>query len=324
MADAFCLPQTPDSLLNEYRFVCGDLPAGCRLAHEPIFYNEYEHRLLQARTGWLSFYITNLSATEAFAAAHFYLEHGVARSHPRSPFGGIDVSPELDDGVLPEFVAFIENELQTRNVSRIILKHPPSFYFPDHLPVLESVLLSAGFQCATAELSSVLFVDDRLPHTQQLKKLRKAARAGLRFVQHAFSDAAMIYDFVSGCRAAKGYSFSMTRDQFLVSFEKFPHRYLLFSVYDGQRMVAAAITVRVRSDVLYDFAHDHLSEYDALSPVVFMVDNICEFCRLQAIPLLDLGTSHADGRINFGLLTFKRRLGAKTFSKLTFEKVLTR
>jgi hypothetical protein len=132
----------------------------------------------------------------------------------------------------------------------------------------------------------------------------------------------MVYDFIFTCRNEKGYPLSMQLEELQHMAVKFPDRYLLFGVFRSDSLVAAAITIRVKKNILYDFYHDHAAAFDHLSPVTFLVDGIYRFCFENDIQLLDLGTSAIDGLPNFGLLNFKKKLGALATPKLTFQKDL--
>ena len=104
--------------------------------------------------------------------------------------------------------------------------------------------------------------------------------------------------------------------------QEFPGHFLLSVVKDGEKIVAANISIRVNSKVLYNFYHDHVNEYDAISPVVILNEGLYEYCQCEGLQLLDLGTSTRDGKVNESLLEFKIRLGAQTSRKLTFVKSL--
>src|ERR1043166_2609152 len=99
--------------------------------------------------------------------------------------------------------------------------------------------------------------------------------------------------------------------------EQFPEKYLLFAVFHSEKMIAASIAIRVKENILYDFYHDHDPQHDQLSPVVFLVAEMYNFCFRNGVRLLDLGTSAVDGLPNFSLLHFKKYLGCKPTPKLT-------
>jgi hypothetical protein len=103
----------------------------------------------------------------------------------------------------------------------------------------------------------------------------------------------------------------------------FPDAFFVTTVTDKDQLVAANISIQVNSRVLYNFYHDHLSSYDALSPVVLLNKGLYQICQQRKLDLLDLGTSQIDGRLNESLLNFKLKLGAQPSNKLTFVKNLS-
>jgi lipid II:glycine glycyltransferase (peptidoglycan interpeptide bridge formation enzyme) len=53
-----------------------------------------------------------------------------------------------------------------------------------------------------------------------------------------------------------------------------------------------------------------------------LLRGLYDYAAEHGIPLLDLGTSTVDGKPNFGLLSFKTRLGAELTPKISFAKRL--
>jgi hypothetical protein len=106
--------------------------------------------------------------------------------------------------------------------------------------------------------------------------------------------------------------------------DHFPDKFHLFGVFDNNALAAASISIVLNNAVLYNFYSAHARQYDALSPVVGLMEGIYEFCQGEKIRLIDLGTSALQGRPNFTLLDFKLNLGATPTQKLTFEKVFTK
>ena len=105
--------------------------------------------------------------------------------------------------------------------------------------------------------------------------------------------------------------------------DNFPEDFKLFGVYDNNALAAASISIMINKSILYNFYSAHAKQYDALSPVVRLMEGIYEHCQSDKIKIIDLGTSALNGRPNFGLLDFKLNLGASPSEKFTFEKILS-
>lgn len=307
--------------MSRYRFITGDVPAGYEPAYAMSLFNAPAHRRLQREEGWLSFHIVDDASRRVRASIHFNTEEGVARSHPRSPFGSFDVTDDVEPESLSLFFDFIHAGLKKVGVGRVIVKCPAMVYYA--FTAFDALFADKGYRVVGADISSILRVDEEKPlHTLERSKLRRAHQQGLSFRRVPVEELPLIYNFVSSCREKKGYTLSMREEELSRAVKLFPDRYLLFSVMRDTEVIAAAITVRVRHDVLYDFAHDHHADYNTLSPVVFLMEGMRSFCISNRIRLIDMGTSNAGGTINFGLLKFKIRLGAHSFPKFTFEKIL--
>jgi hypothetical protein len=86
-------------------------------------------------------------------------------------------------------------------------------------------------------------------------------------------------------------------------------------------MIAAAIAIRISSQVLNLFFIDHDSQFDKLSPPVLLIAALYDYCTMNHIPILDLGTSSLPNGPNIGLLSFKMGMGAQPSVKPTLRKV---
>ena len=113
----------------------------------------------------------------------------------------------------------------------------------------------------------------------------------------------------------------MTLDHLEKTAALFPGRYLTFGVHTGQVMIAAAIAIRVSSHVLNLFYIDHDSQFDKLSPPVLLIAALYDYCAMNHIPMLDLGTSSLSVGPNMSLLSFKMRMGAQPSVKAILKKV---
>ena len=293
---------------------------------EPALFNLQQHRELQAPDHWHSFYILDQSAGKVSGAIHFQLNNGVAASPLRAPFGSAEFSGSVPGEVLFEFLKFFESKLQSRGVSRIVIKSYPCAYAEAQSVLLQTFLWNLKYNVATAEIASVVHVTAdgalRTFHRSEKRKLGKAIGAGLVFKELPNESFEAVYNFIHRCRSEKNYTLSMTLADLKIAMSRFPERYLLFGVFENHRLAAAAITILVKDHILYDFYHDHDAAFDYLSPVVLLVEGIYEFCYRNRIQMIDLGTSAEEGLPNFSLLHFKNYLGGNPTSKLTFEKIL--
>jgi hypothetical protein len=299
-------------------------PEGLTLTFDLGIFHDPKHLSLQAEAGWTTFYIRNKNFVEGII--HVHVEKDQATSPYRSPFGSFIFSDALTEDDLEKFISFCEAQLRNRNIKKITLKNQPEIYSPRNT-MLANSLSRLKYKVELEETSAVIEVTDKGfdlgLHKSEKKRLRKCRENGLTFEQAALSQLQKIYIFLEACRKEKGYALSMSYADIQKLAHTFPDRILLTTVIDGNKIVAANISIRVYQHVLYNFYHDHAGEYDQLSPVVLLNEGLYLFCQENRIEFLDLGTSMIEGKLNESLFTFKVHLGAKPSRKLLVRKTLT-
>lgn len=301
------------------------LPERLTLNVDVGIFHDSNHLKLQAASGWITFYIQNSGRVEGLV--HFHLEKDEAVSPYRSPFGSYLISDDVTETVLTDFVRYCEHQLISKRAKSITLKNPPEVYSSEKNKVLLNVLGKLSYRPSKEETSAVIAVSAKSfesgLHKSENKKLRKCRESALTFEIMPFDQLQKIYIFLEACREEKGYSLSMSFEEIKRLANAFLERLILTAVIDNNQLAAANISIRVYDHVLYNFYHDHASEYDLLSPVVLLNEGLYQFCQQNKIQLLDLGTSNIEGKLNESLLKFKLNLGAQASPKFTFTKNLT-
>ena len=128
------------------------------------------------------------------------------------------------------------------------------------------------------------------------------------------------YELIRKSRELKGYPVTMSLNELIQSFSKFPDRYLLFSIRNSSgEMLAASVAIYVNEHVLYDFYHGDEPEARRHSPIVPLIDGLYSYAKTHGYALLDLGTSTEKGVKNKNLFKFKKHLGAQVASKITYD-----
>ena len=310
--------------MQTYIFHDGPLPAGVTLGYSPAIFNTKAYRLLHSRGSEQSFFLVEKNQSVASAGVHFYLEAGVARSPSRAPFGSF----EFDDHVIPrklyEFLQHVEHRLKGHGAKRIILKNAPQAYAPARSALLETFLLNQHYVVHDAEVSAVIPVTGKtfaecIRHSEQLR-FRQGTEAGFVFQNPNLEQFKEVYQFIETCHREKGYRMSISEEDLIKAVRAFPEKYILSVVRDKDKTVAAAVSIRINENVLYNFLVNHSKEYNTLSPPVVLLSGLYTYCQKHAIGMLDLGTSALGGQPNFSLLDFKLHLGGVPSPKLTFVK----
>jgi hypothetical protein len=301
--------------------VLGELTS---LIDDSLFHHA-EHMRLQASIGWHSFALYT-EADSPSAIIHVHVQDSIARSPFRSPYGSYLFSEEVPEGIVTEFIQYVEKELKKIGVEKIHLKNPPEEYHQEKSKRLLDALLNTGYTVEKEESSALIPVtamafEDGL-HPSEKKRLRKCRDGGFVVQQVSLDHLDEVYRFLLACRQKKNFSLSMTWNEIKKMAEAFPDRVILMVVMHDDEMAAATISIRITSHVMYNFYHDHDAAYDLFSPVVLLNEGLYSICQQIGLSWLDLGTSQAGEVVKESLLTFKRRLGAISTRKLTFVKNL--
>ncbi len=259
--------------MTDYAFQEG-IPSDFTVDFITGIFHDQRHLELQAPRGWHSFVLINTKAKTILAHVNYHLEDSFARSPFRSPYGSFLFSKTVSETILAEFVAFTELKLIERGIETLQLKNSPDIYSPEESKLLQRVLLKSGYEIKGEEISAVIQVTDlkfeSILHRSEKKRLRKCNESGLRFHSLPLNSLPDVYQFLKACREEKGYKLSMSLHELQEVAHIFPENFFLTSVYMGNELVAANISIRVTPHVLYNFYHDHTSSYDSLSPVVLL------------------------------------------------------
>jgi Acetyltransferase (GNAT) domain len=312
--------------LSKTEFHEGNLPAGFRLAYPQFLFNTTAHRLTQFSRFWVSFYILRIDRKQALAEVHFCLESRRASSPYRAPFGSFHFADVLEPEELFRFVTWVEEKLKANGAKSIRLKNPPNLYKPKHAAVLEVMLLNLGYKVVQSEISVGLAIDRTLfakkIHAWERRKLNQSKRADLKVKKLPFRELEIVYRFISECRAERDQGISLSLEALKEVAEATKDHFVLFGVFKGTELAAAAIAINVGQHILYTFYYAHARKFDSLSPVVLLLEGIYQWGRRNKFVFVDLGTSAVNGKPNFPLLNFKLNMGASPGHKLTFEKEL--
>jgi hypothetical protein len=254
------------------------------------------------------------------------MDDGVGKSPWRAPYGGIECSPHVVPTQLYEFISFIETHLRGEGITQLVMKCAPQGYMPRTSALMYTFLINQGYQVARAEATALIDVrtsGERALHAGEQGRLRQAMAAGLSVEVLPMERLPELYAFIAACHHEKGYALSLSEEEIAKAAALFPQAYILFGVFQEEKLIAGGVSVRVSEDVLSNFYIDHDAAYDTLSPVVLLIEGMCQYCIRQGIAWLDLGTSARGDVPNFGLLEFKLRLGAEPSPKFTFTKLLS-
>lgn len=301
-----------------------EIPEGYRLDFQEYLFNTEQHRLTQAKKGWKSFYWLDKKKRLVKASFHVHVEKGIARSPYRATFGGIDFSGRLSQRHLTEFINQFSLILKKEGAFQIQIINAPQSYWEPGFSMLFQAMIENAYVVEESSVDSCI----KIHQSHFSGKLDKANRKrlkrieGLKFKQESRSELLKVYELIDKSRRAKQYQLSLSYGQVEKLASEVSESFLIFGVYSDDILVAGAICIRVSSKVLYLFYADHLKEYEADEPSIFLYSSLYDFCLQNNFELLDLGTSVENGQTKFSLLEFKQSIGGEPSLKLTFYKRL--
>lgn len=124
------------------------------------------------------------------------------------------------------------------------------------------------------------------------------------------------YRLIQESRKRKGRDLSMSLDQVEQMHKAIGFK--VFSVGTPSGYYGAALCLLVRPDILYVYAW---GDGVGKSPTVKLAGVVYDYCKSNAIRLMDIGTSTVNGIPDEGLIAFKRSLGFRESLKLTMERL---
>jgi hypothetical protein len=287
---------------------------------EPFWFNSQEYISKQAGGNGTTFFYQK-DPEQIFI--RFYKKENELVSPLRAPFGGLEFSDATALTTLFEFIKEITAKAKTEGYNEITILAQPECYDLTKSDRIDEALIHAGFHVTVTELNyhldPTLKNFDFSLHKSEKRRLKKCLQAGFEFSIETNPDYTLIHQLISGCRARKGHPLSMNQKDFEKMFEDFSERYILFVVKDKDKIIAVAIGVKVRSDILYNFLPADHEDYLSYSPMVLLNKGIYEYCSNHSYSVYDLGIATANGLRNEGLIKFKEHLGGILSHKYTYK-----
>ncbi len=301
------------------------VPIGYHFDFQEYLFNTERHRLTQAKEGWKSFYWLDEKKKLIQASFHVHIDRNTAQSPFRATFGGVDFSSKLSQRHLTEFIREVETVLNDWKIQVIEIITCPQIYHSNKFSQQFQALVDNGFELRQSALASCIRVSKKIQFGEILEKAnrkRLQKTSNLNFNLLPISELENVYNLIYKSRKVKDYELSLSLTQLGAVVNNLNEEFLLFGVYRDTTLIAAAICLRVSQKALYLFYADHLKEFEDLAPSVFLYSEIYKYCQQNNFELLDLGTSSENGITKFGLLEFKKSIGAVPSLKPTFFKQL--
>ena len=159
-------------------------------------------------------------------------------------------------------------------------------------------------------------------NTHKKRRLRQAESLDFSFREIPLNYLEEAYSLIVESRESKGYPVTMTFKDLEAMFKLFPSDYLLFGVFDKNKLIAASACIKVNNKILYCFYIGDALAFRPHSPITLLINGIYRYCQESHFKMLDLGISTDKGVLNKGLYAFKKTFGSFDSHKLTFLKQL--
>lgn len=273
------------------------------------------------------FYWVDVDTDRAYAHVAFSIADDIAFSPHRLPFGGVELSQELSQPEVLEFLRQVEKSLQNDGVTGIRIHQAPNAYY-DHSLISDS-LIDLGYEIIQNRVFHTIAVDESdlygRMHKMEHRKIKKCIEGGAVF-KEVKRGKKEVFQWINRFRELDYKPPSMSWADLEDTNSLNPKMYRVFGVYMDEFMLAATVVVMVNDEAVYHFmpaSHVEFRHYRKLSPMVFLVQNLYKWCQDNSIKLLDLGTSYVDMKMKTSLAKFKENIGGKPTEALSWQKTLS-
>jgi hypothetical protein len=313
--------------LKTFDFLVDRLPIGYAFNFDNYLFNKLKHINTQGLEQRADYFIINNVKKRIEGKIHFLIDDGIAYSPYRSLFGSFEFNPRIHPNILMDFWRFIEDDLRAKQINEVRITAFAECYAPKKAEIIHKTLTADGFTISLQAINHHITVtesplSDRM-HAMEQRRLNKSRHSGFQFAQEPAESIKEIYGYLEQCRSEQNLQMSITLEKLMVYLEEFPQNYLLFSVRDGDRIMAATVAIIVHRHILYNFLPGSLDKFNAFSPTVMLCDGLYSYCQDRSIELLDLGIStEKDGKDQLSLISFKERIGGAQSFKYFYQKNL--
>jgi len=286
-----------------------DSPSSTFLFHKPEFIFRYPENQI-------------ITFEESGSKIHFSRIGNLLISLDKSPFGSFVITSGTTKNKLSSLVEKIEDWSRKEGIANLLIRSFPEIYEPEQNALIKETLIGSGFSIKYEDITQVIPVTEGSMHlnTHKKRRLRQAESLDFSFREIPLNHLEEAYSLIVESRESKGYPVTMTFRDLEAMFKLFPGDYLLFGVFDKNKLIATSVCIKVNDKILYCFYIGDALAFRPNSPITLLINGIYEYCQANYFEMLDLGISTDKGIINKGLYAFKKTFGSFDSYKLTFLK----
>jgi len=306
--------------------VSRSIPRGYQCSYSRLLYNRTSFLEVNNSLPQVHFYLLNKDTKQVLGHIAFSREENEVVSPYKAPYGGFELVNDLESSSFLFFLYELLRMLKEDSIRFLRIHLPPAHCLPNVAMVKENLKTLAFREKQNLKHHMLTVSEAKFGQkiaTMEQRKLKKARTLGCEFRVARRDEYAGVYAFLKQHRESKGHQLSMSWDMLREALKDHNAHYLFCTVNLEDQMIAAAIMVHVNDEVLYYFIPGHDAEYNHLSPMVFLISELYQWCQQQGIQYIDLGTSYWAGEENESLVKFKERMGGQVSSSSVFRKALS-
>ena len=288
-----------------------DNPASTFLFHRPEFIFRYPKNQI-------------ITFEENESKIHFSRIGNLLISLDKSPFGSFVITSRITKNKLSSLVEKIEDWSRQEGIANLLIRSFPEIYEPEQNALIKETLIGSGYIIKYEDITQVIEVTEGPMNlnTDKRRRLRQAESLDFSFREIALNHLEEAYSLIVESRESKGYPVTMMFKDLEAMFKLFPGDYLLFGVFEKNKLIATSVCIKVNDRILYCFYIGDALAFRPHSPITLLINGIYEYCQTNDFNMLDLGISTDKGVLNKGLYAFKKTFGSFDSHKLTFLKQL--
>ncbi len=293
--------------------------------HEVDYFNSLDFFKYHSKSDEdIYFQLIKINTNQILGEAIFYKCNGAYSSPIKGSYGGFDYNSNISYETINFFISYVLKYLLSKNPKEIIVKLKPSCYSEKIFSVSTNILLNNGFRILKNDLNYSCLVT-KMEYVNKIKygakkRIKKCKKHGYDFKFLSNSKWNDVYTLIKNNRESKGIKISMDINEFESHINSFSDKIILFGVTDNKdTLIASSVCIKNNKDSLYVFYWGEIEEKKDYSPVIILSEGIYNYCKLNSIRLLDIGTSTINGKPLSSLIKFKESLGFEASSKMTLS-----
>ena len=232
-----------------------------------------------------------------------------------------DLNAEIKIKFIEEVLKLIEEKLNPKKIEIVL---SPDIYDLENNSIIFLTLRNNNFNISRLEINQ--FIDLNYHNFQNnvsygnKKRIKNCIKAGIEFQILEESKYIDGFKVIENNRKRRGFPLTMNWKSMDSMIKEFKDQIYFFGLIHNDMIIASAICLKVKSNILYVFYWGEIEGFEKLSPIAFLSQKLIVYAKEKKFRLLDIGTSSFNSNPNIGLLKFKKSIGCVSCNKLYLTK----